>query len=184
MQTDSQTEKKRDQKKPEQKIGRRKWGYALLIAAAAGILAGAFFLPIFRIYGDAMAPTFHKGEIVAAVKGQDWKQGDIIAFWHHNKILIKRLVAEPGSRVDMGEDGTVYVDESPLPETYLAEKSAGISSTQLPCTVPEGCYFVLGDAREISADSRNAQIGCIPKEQVVGKIAFRLWGPDGTGIVW
>lgn len=120
---------------------------------------------------------------MAAVRGQDWKQGDIIAFWHDNKILIRRLIAESGSQVDIDADGVVYVDGAPLSESYLTDKSAGTCSAALSCTVPEGCCFVLGDSREASVDSRNAQIGCVPKEQVIGRIVFRLWGADGMGAV-
>ena len=119
---------------------------------------------------------------MAAVRGQNWEQGDIIAFHCHNKILVKRLIAGPGSEVNIVSDGSVYVDGNLLPEFYLPEKSAGTYTTEFPCTVPEGAYFVLGDERSISVDSRSVQIGCVPKEQVIGKIAFRLWG-SGIGVV-
>lgn len=146
-------------------------------------MAGAFLLPVFRIYGSSMSPTIDKGEIVAAVRGQEWKQGDIIAFWHDNKILIKRLIAEPGSQVEIGADGVVYVDGAPLSEPYLTDRSTGTYGAELSCAVPEGQYFVLGDSRESFTDSRNAQIGCVSKEQVIGRIVFRLWGTGGIGAV-
>lgn len=180
---DAQTAQKGAVGQTDKKISRGRRGYALLAAAAAIVLAGAFYLPVFRIYGSSMSPTLEKGELVAAVKGQNWEQGDIIVFWHHNKILIKRLIAEPGSQVDIGADGIVYVDKTPLPEAYLTDRSAGTCSVELPCTVPDGQYFVLGDARDISADSRSEQIGCVSKEQVIGKVAFRLWGSGGIGPV-
>ncbi|MCM1145748.1 MAG: signal peptidase I [Clostridium sp.] len=164
-------------------FGARIRGMILIIAAAA-VLAGTLFMPVFRIYGNSMSPTLEKGEMVAALKGQDWRQGDIIAFWYHNKILVKRLIAEPGSQVDIAADGMVYVDGAPLFESYLTDRSAGTCSIELPCSVPEGEYFVLGDARDISADSRNAQIGCIAKEDVIGRIVLRLWGANGIGPVW
>lgn len=151
--------------------------------AAAGILAAAFLLPVFRIYGNSMSPNLNKGDIVAAVKGQDWERGDMILFRYHNKILIKRLIAGPGSEVNIVSDGSVYVDGNLLTEFYLTEKSLGVCTTEFPCTVPEGTYFVLGDQRNISADSRNAQIGCVSKEQVVGKAVFRLWGSGGIGVL-
>lgn len=130
-----------------------------------------------------MAPNLNRGDVVAAVKGQDWKRGDVIAFRFRNKILIKRLIAEPGSEVNISSDGSVYVDGSLQPEFYLADKSMGTCTTEFPCTVPEGTYFVLGDERTVSADSRDVRIGCVPKEQVIGKIAFRLWGSGGIGRV-
>lgn len=125
-----------------------------------------------------MAPNLNRGDLVAAVKGQDWEQGDIILFRYHNKILVKRLIAGEGSEVNIASDGSVYVDGSLLPEFYLPEKSLGTCTVELPCTVPEESYFVLGDARTVSADSRSGQIGFVQKGQVIGKVAFRLWGGD------
>lgn len=156
---------------------------ALAGVLAAGILTAAFVLPVFRIYGNTMCPNLNRGDIVAAVKGQEWEQGDVIAFRFHNKILVKRLIAGPGCEVNIASDGSVYVDGSLLPEFYLAEKSMGTCTAEFPCTVPEESYFVLGDTRSVSADSRSAQIGCVPKEQVIGKVAFRLWGSGGIGRV-
>lgn len=150
---------------------------------AAVILAAAFLFPVFRVYGNAMAPNLNRGDLVAAVKGQEWERGDVLLFRYHNKILVKRLIAGPGSEVNIASDGSVYVDGSLLPEFYLPEKSAGTCTAEFPCVVPEGTYFVLGDARNVSTDSRSAQIGCVPKEQVIGKAAFRLWGSGGMGIV-
>lgn len=152
-------------------------------AVSAGLLAAAFLMPVYRIYGNAMSPNLERGDIVAAVRGQEWERGDMILFTYHNKILVKRLIAGEGSEVDIASDGSVYVDGNLLPEFYLTEKSAGICTTEFPCTVPEGTYFVLGDARDVSADSRSAQIGCIPKGQVIGKAAFRIWGSGGIGIL-
>lgn len=160
-------------------------GVLLMLAGmlAAGILTAAFLLPVFRVYGNSMCPNLNRGDIVAAVKGQNWEQGDVIAFRFHNKILVKRLIAGPGSEVNIASDGSVYVDGSLLPEFYLPEKDMGTCTTEFPCTVPEGTYFVLGDERTVSADSRNTQVGCVPKEQVIGKVAFRLWGSGGIGSI-
>ena len=69
-------------------------------------------LPIFRIYGSSMNPTLEEGNIVvAAVKNENMKQGDLVAFYFNNKILVKRVIATSGQWVNIDDDGTVYVDE-------------------------------------------------------------------------
>lgn len=156
--------------------------YFLLLIGAVTIVAGAGLCPVFRIYGNSMSPTLNKGEIVVAVKGSEWKRGDIVAFNYNNKILIKRLIAGPGSVVDIDREGVVYVDNEPLEEPYLAGGERG-SGNELSCLVPEGEYFVLGDCRTILMDSRDLGIGCVSQEQIIGKIVFRLWDLSGFGAV-
>ena len=122
-----------------------------------------------------MQPTFTEGEIVLSVKTNNLKQGDIIAFYHGNKILVKRVIAGPGSFVNITIDGDVYVDGVLLDEPYIQEKMLGDTNITYPYQVPDGEWFVLGDQREVSIDSRNTEIGCVSQDDLVGKIVFRVW---------
>lgn len=149
--------------------------YTLITVAAVAVLVATLWLPVLQIYGSSMTPTLSDGQIVFSVKTKDMESGDIIAFHYNNKILIKRVIANAGDWVDMDEDGTVYVNSTELAEPYLTEKSFGGADIELPYQVPDGTYFVMGDHRETSVDSRHTSVGCIAPDQVVGKIVFRVW---------
>ena len=126
----------------------------LVVAAAAAILVATLWMPVLQIYGSSMSPTVEEGEIVVSLKGPELRQGEIIAFYYNNKILVKRIIAGPGQWVDMDEDGSVRVDGE-----LLADER----------------WFVMGDHRATSVDSRTTAIGCVAEEQIVGRIVFRVW---------
>ena len=155
----------------------------LITVAATAVLIAVLLLPVLRIYGSSMYPTIQEGQIVVSVKGADFIQGDVIAFYYNNKILVKRMIAGPGSWVDIDKKGNVTVDGQPLDEPYLTEKALGDCNIKLPYQVPDGRYFVMGDHRSTSIDSRNTSVGCVAEEQIVGKIVFRLWPLKSFGTV-
>lgn len=157
--------------------------YTLVIVAAIAVLVATLWLPVLQIYGTSMTPTLQDGEIIFSVKGSDFALGDIIAFYYNNKILVKRVIANPGDWVNIDEDGTVYVNETVIDEPYLTEKSLGDCNIELPYQVPDGKVFVMGDHRSTSVDSRNTAVGCVAQEQIVGKIVFRVWPLSRLGRV-
>ena len=135
----------------------------LVTVAALAILVANFLIPAFQIYGNSMTPTLAEGEIVLALKGDDYETGQLIAFYYNNKILVKRVIAGPGDWVDIDEDGNTYVNK------------LGDCNIKLPYQVPENRIFVMGDHRSVSVDSRNSSIGCVSQEQIAGKLVFRVW---------
>ena len=155
--------------------------YTLITVAAVAVLVATLFLPVLRIYGSSMTPTLADGDIVVSVKGRDFERGDIIAFWFNNKILVKRVIAQPGEWVDIDENGNVLIDGELLNEPYLTEKALGECDIDLPYQVPEGRIFVMGDHRSTSSDSRNSTVGCVAEEQIVGELVFRVWPMNGFG---
>ncbi|MGN1129454.1 MAG: signal peptidase I, partial [Candidatus Flemingiibacterium sp.] len=142
--------------------------YTLIVAAAAAVLVATIWLPVLQIYGASMKPTLSEGDIVVCVKGSDFKQGDLVAFYIGNKILVKRCIAIPGQWIDIDADGNVYVDGELLDEPYLVDKAFGDCNIELPYQVPDNRYFCMGDHRSASVDSRNTAVGCVAEEQIVG----------------
>ena len=80
--------------------------YALITVAAAAVLVATLWMPVLQIGGNSMAPTLTDGEIVVSWKGSGFETGDIIAFYHDNKILVKRGIPGPGGWVGIGGGGT------------------------------------------------------------------------------
>ena len=157
--------------------------YALVTVAAVAVLVATLWLPVMQTYGSSMTPTMNNGEIIFSVKTGKPERGDIIAFYYNNKVLVKRVIALPGEWVDIQEDGTVYINNRMLPEPYLSERALGNADIDLPYQVPDGKYFVMGDHRTTSADSRHTAVGCIGSEQIVGRILFRVWPLERFGPV-
>lgn len=149
--------------------------YTLIVVAAVAVLVATIWMPVLQIYGSSMTPTLSEGNIVVSLKGADFEQGDLVAFYMGNKILVKRCIAGPAQWVDIDADGNVYVDGELLDEPYLVEKALGDCDLDLPYQVPDNRYFCIGDHRSTSLDSRNTAIGCVAEEQIVGKIVFRVW---------
>lgn len=148
---------------------------ALIVVAAVAALIATLVLPVLQISGTSMEPTLKDGDIVLLVKKQNLKTGDLCAFYYSNKILIKRVIAGPGDYLWIESDGTVFLNGEPLDEPYLTEKALGECDVEFPYQVPENNYFVMGDQRKTSVDSRSRVIGCVAKDQIVGKIFCKIW---------
>ena len=155
--------------------------FTLVVVAAFAILVATLWLPVLQIYGTSMTPTLNEGQIVVSVKSSEFGQGDLVAFYIGNKILVKRVIAQAGDNVVIQDDGTVIVNGRELEEPYLMEKALGECDLEFPYQVPESRYFLMGDHRATSVDSRTSVVGCIASEQIVGKIVFCVWPLDSFG---
>lgn len=165
------------------KSAARRAVYVLITVAASAVLAATLLLPILRIYGNSMSPTLGDGHIVVSLRWADLKQGDIAAFYSNNKILVKRVIAGPGDWVDIDESGAVYVNGEKLEEPYVVDQSRGECSIALPCQVPDNRFFLMGDHRSLSVDSRSSEVGCVEGEKIVGKLFFCVWPLEEIGVV-
>lgn len=149
--------------------------YSLIIIAAAAALIATLIMPVFQISGSSMAPELNNGDLVVSIKTKNLGSGDIIAFYHGNKILVKRIIASAGQWVVIDSEGNVYVDGILLDESYVDKKVLGDCDIKFPYQVPEESWFVLADNRSDFTDSRNNEIGNIKEEDIIGKILFKLW---------
>lgn len=156
----------------------------LVVVAAVAVLITTLFLPILQISGDSMSPTLNHDEIVILLKTDDFDRGDLIGFYYQGKILLKRVIALPEDEVVIDADGNVYVNGEILDEPYVSEKGLGDCDLEFPYKVPGTGYFVLGDQRSNSVDSRNSAIGAISKDDIIGKVFLKVWPLSNFGLVY
>ena len=149
--------------------------YVLTIVAAVAVLIATLVLPVLQIEGTSMEPTLYNGDIVLLMKTTRFEHGDLCGFTWNNKLLIKRVIGCPGDWIEIDTDGTVYRNGEKLDEPYVQQQALGECDLEFPFQVPQEQYFAIGDMRESSVDSRNTLIGCISKDQIVGKVFFRIW---------
>ena len=147
----------------------------LTYMAAVAALIATLVLPVLQIEGTSMEPTLVNGDIVLLTKTTTFSRGDICGFSWNNKILVKRVIGIPGDWIEMDADGTLYLNGEKLDEPYAAQVAFGECDLEFPFQVPQEQYFVLGDMRESSIDSRNTLVGCVENDQIIGKIFFRIW---------
>ncbi|NLY11743.1 MAG: signal peptidase I [Firmicutes bacterium] len=137
-----------------------------------------FIARAFTVDGASMMPTLHHGERLLVDKISyrfvEPKRGEIVVFKYPanpREHFIKRIIGIPGDKVAI-IDGKVYVNDQVLEEDYIsAPARIGFS----PQVVPEGHYFVLGDNRNNSEDSRARSVGFVPRELIVGRAIWRYW---------
>lgn len=155
----------------------------LAVVAALAVLISSLLLPVMQISGDSMVPTLRDEDIIVLVKTEKFETGDLCSFSWNNRTLIKRIIAGPGDWVEIDTEGNVYVNQKLLDEPYVTEKSLGECDIDFPYQVPDNHYFAMGDHRATSIDSRSTVIGSVDKEQIIGKVMYRVWPFDAMGFI-
>jgi len=161
---------------------------ALIIVGILALIALYFLFPILtivyvvqpvRIEGHAMAPTLKNGDKIFVLKSiSHLNRGDIVVFlFPHDqtKSYIKRIIGLPGETIEIKE-GKVIIDGKPLDEPYLDSKYLSHDTMPLPVVLPPDQYFVLGDNRSNSSDSR--VWGTVPRNLIYGKYWYRYWAAN------
>lgn len=157
--------------------------YTLIVVAAVAVLIATLVLPVLQISGTSMEPTLNNDEIVALVKTDKLNRGDLCAFSYSNRILIKRVIGLGGDVIEIDDNGNVKVNDVLLEEPYVTEMGLGECDIEFPFTVPENEYFLMGDQRMTSIDSRSTVIGCVKTEQMIGKLFLKIWPLNELSII-
>lgn len=145
-----------------------------------------------EVKGASMESTLQNGDQLITDKityrFRDPQRFDIIVFpfqYEKDTYYIKRIIGLPGETVQIGEDGTIYIDGEVLEESYGREviSPENIGRAAEPITLGEDEYFVMGDNRNNSMDSRTAIVGNIRREDIIGRAWVRIWPLDKFGVL-
>lgn len=143
-----------------------------------------------RVQGDSMRPTLHDGDNLIVDKLSyrftDPQRYDIIVFPYEHKAktyYIKRIIGLPGERVRIDQDGTIYINDEVLYENYGAEVMVSPGRAAQEITLGQDEYFVLGDNRNNSSDSRDPSVGNIHRDRIIGKAWIRVWPLSDFGFL-
>lgn len=151
----------------------------IVIAASAALVARRFIAAT-KVSGDSMFPELHDGDKLllnkTAYGSKGPEYGDVVVFnepGKKDKYLIKRVIGLPGDHIVI-RNGEISVNGEKTNDDFTAD---GATNGDIDMKVPEGRYFLLGDNRLHSRDSRDASIGCVPLDSIAGKVDIRLYPP-------
>lgn len=158
-----------------------------LLAAAAYVLV-TFVVQRADVYGNSMEPVLKEGDVVLVDKLTPRLGGinryDMVVFryrYRENQYYIKRVIGLPGETVQI-VDGKVLIDGAVLEEPFGTEPIEKAKGAAKPVVLGEDEYFVLGDNRNHSSDSRDSDIGNLAKDEIVGRVAVRIWPLSRAGV--
>lgn len=160
----------------------KEWILSIVIAVALAFIIKIFLFDFVVVQGSSMYPTLKDGDRLVLNKIEyrlsDPDYGDIVVLNHDAKSeWVKRVIGKGGDTIEI-RDQVVYRNGEPLDEPYINPEPYGDFSQ---VTVPEGCYFVMGDNRANSSDSRFTSLGFVERDQIVGHVVFRFWPLDSIG---
>lgn len=150
------------------------WTIGLTIAAVILLNLFTHVLQIVHYNGSGMEPNLSSGDTLLLLKTQDVEEGDIIAFYYNNQVLVRRVVCTGGKQISIANNGTVSINSQQIREDYLTEKSIGQCNITFPYHVRTNYLFVMGDNRAVAMDSRLEEIGPVPIDRVIGKVLLAI----------
>ena len=183
-------EKNQEEQQPAQSVWKEIWDYAkiILVVFVIAFLLGHFVSINARVPSGSMEQTIMTGDRVfgnrLAYKNKEPERFDIVIFKYPDdpsQLFVKRVIGLPGETVNI-VDGKVYINDSeePLDDSFCPETPEGSFG---PYTVPEDCYFMLGDNRNHSMDSRYWTNTFVEKDAIEAQVAVRYWPLNKMGTV-
>lgn len=167
------------------------WIKDIVVALGVTLFITTFIFQNTQVIGDSMNPTLQNGNAIIVNKFiyrfQQPKRGDIIAFKYSqnpSQFFIKRIIAIEGDKIDI-RDGKVYLNDQMIEEKYILEPmdTIKIGNIDFPIVIPKDSYFVMGDNRNISFDSRYKDVGLVPLSHISGKAVLRIWPLNLIGFI-
>ncbi|QKY68890.1 signal peptidase I [Lentibacillus sp. CBA3610] len=153
------------------------WAKTILIAVLIAFFLRSFVLVTSVVEGESMEPTLENGEIVLFNKFtylfNEPERGDIVIINRPQKNYVKRIIALPGETIAV-KNQTLYIDGEKYEQSFITETIQNYTGEIGPIQVPESSYFVMGDNRKLSKDSRNG-LGFISEENIAGKSEFIIF---------
>ena len=155
----------------------------LLIAVIAGTLISMRYISFLKIGSNGMEATLRSGDVALYRKNVAVERSSIVLIERDGELLVKRVIGIPGDRIRIDAGGDVYVNGAKLQEDYIEDRSLGNSDVSYPVIVAEDSYFVMGDHRSTSLDSRNSAIGLIAEDEIKGIVRGVIWPVYRIGTV-
>ena len=152
-----------------------------LIAAVA--IAVAVFCSVNQVNSDTMAPTLRDGQLVVSSKDASLSRGDVFAYRDGDGVAFGRVAAEPGSWVNIMNDGTLFVTEASLGNSSSTGTSQSSNKVKITRQVPPGSYYVFGDAEDATISGLANAEDFVMADQVIGKTFFKVWPITSFGPV-
>lgn len=169
-------EKLQEKKKDRKQVLSHLWKWIV-----AGVLLAVLLLNVFthifqvvNYNGSGMEPGLKGGQTLILLKTQKVEEGDIIAFYYNNQVLVRRVICGGGKQLEIDSDGTVSVNDAVLEEPYVQAPTLGQCNLTFPYHVRTGTVFVMGDNRAEAMDSRLEEIGTVPTDRIIGKVIFKI----------
>jgi len=169
-------EPRRKKKKPARTV--LKVFLILLLTVLVLVIGASVYMVMqygYVVYGTSMAPSLVEGDLVLAIPKSLPVTGDLVSFNNGDRVLIKRAIGCPGDEISVSEDGRVTLNGIELNESYALFTEGDAGDVSYPLTVPEHFYFVMGDNRANSVDSRYSVLGMVSEQDINGRIFLRLW---------
>ena len=170
----------KEPKAPKEKKASKGSAVGIIFRLIIGVLVAAVLLlniftyvfSVVNYYGDSMEPTLSGGQTLVILRTAKIEEGDLVAFYYNNKVIVRRVICTGDKQISIADDGVVSINGEVIMEDYVQELSLGQCDISFPYSVPGGRYFVMGDNRSESMDSRLEIIGAISPDRIIGKILF------------